>query len=213
MEHTKVCSNCKIEKNKKDFSKNKTKKDGLCPYCRLCYKQINKLWRQKNPEKDKKIHEKWKKNNKKTLQKSSLRAYYRHHEKNKKLNRDYKRKNKELLKTKNRAYINKRYKEDFNYRLLVLTRGRIRKALKRNSKNSSSLELLGCSIEQLKIHLEKQFLENMSWDNYGKWHIDHKIPCSSFDLSDPEQQKKCFHFSNLQPLWAEDNLRKSDKII
>jgi hypothetical protein len=57
------------------------------------------------------------------------------------------------------------------------------------------------------------FTEGMSWDNYGEWHIDHILPCSSFDLADIEQQKICFNYKNLQPLWAEDNLRKGAKII
>ena len=73
--------------------------------------------------------------------------------------------------------------------------------------------MLGCSIKDLIIHIEKQFKEGMTWDNhsYNGWHIDHIIPCASFDLSDPEQQKKCFHYTNLQPLWKQDNLSKSDK--
>ena len=67
---------------------------------------------------------------------------------------------------------------------------------------------MGCSIEFLKEYLEKQFKSGMNWDNYGEWHVDHIIPCVSFDLSDPEQQKKCFYYTNLQPLWAIENLEK-----
>lgn len=76
-------------------------------------------------------------------------------------------------------------------------------------------EMIGCSLPELRDHLERQFQPGMNWGNYGfyGWHIDHKKPISSFDLTDPEQQRTCFHFSNLQPLWAEDNLRKSDKIV
>jgi hypothetical protein len=76
------------------------------------------------------------------------------------------------------------------------------------------MELLGCTIDFFKNHLESKFVEGMSWQNYGKgWHIDHIIPCVSFDLSKPEEQRKCFHFSNLQPLWAVDNIRKGTKIV
>lgn len=91
-------------------------------------------------------------------------------------------------------------------------RRRLLDAIKGNPKLSTTLNLVGCDIDYLKEYLEKLFLPNMSWDNYGKWHIDHIIPCNSFDLSDIEQQKKCFHYTNLQPLWAKDNLKKGSKV-
>ena len=75
-------------------------------------------------------------------------------------------------------------------------------------KTIPSSELLGCTYEQLLDHLSSQFTEGMTWDNYGEWHIDHIRPCASFDLLDTEQQRQCFHYTNLQPLWALDNLRK-----
>lgn len=73
------------------------------------------------------------------------------------------------------------------------------------------MELIGCSVEKLMEHLEKQFTEGMTWGNYGRWHVDHIKPCAMFDFSKPEHQQECFHYSNLQPLWAKDNLKKSDK--
>jgi hypothetical protein len=81
-------------------------------------------------------------------------------------------------------------------------------------KDDSTIELLGATLTKVKNHIEKQFQEGMSWDNHSLkgWHIDHIKPCASFDLTDPKQQKECFHYTNLQPLWAEDNLRKSDKL-
>lgn len=89
---------------------------------------------------------------------------------------------------------------------------RIRKALAvtGTAKTYKTLDLVGCTAPELKKHLEGQFAEGMTWDNYGLegWHIDHIKPLSSFDLTDIEQQKICFHFSNLQPLWAADNLAK-----
>ena len=77
------------------------------------------------------------------------------------------------------------------------------------------MQLTGCTIKELMIHIEKQFEPGMTWDNHGlyTWHIDHKHACARFDLTDPEQQKKCFHYTNLQPLWAKDNLSKGSKII
>ncbi len=77
------------------------------------------------------------------------------------------------------------------------------------------MNLIGCSLDQLKVHIEKQFEEGMSWDNYGfyGWHIDHIIPCVKFDLSKEEHQKECFNFKNLKPLWMKDNLAKGGKLL
>ena len=89
---------------------------------------------------------------------------------------------------------------------------RMNNAIKGHFKDCSTLKLLGCNLETVRQHLESKFTEGMSWDNYGKWHIDHIMPCASFDLSDLEQQRKCFHYTNLQPLWAKDNMQKKDKV-
>lgn len=98
-------------------------------------------------------------------------------------------------------------------KLAMGIRGRICSMFRRGlngAKCASSLELLGCSFSDAKAHLEKQFKAGMSWENWSLfgWHIDHITPLSSFDLSKPEEQKKAFHYSNLQPLWAEENLKK-----
>ena len=84
-------------------------------------------------------------------------------------------------------------------------------AIKHNYKSASTKILIGCSIDFLKQHLESKFQQGMSWKNYGKWHIDHIRPCASFDLSQAREQKKCFHYKNLQPLWARDNILKKNK--
>ena len=72
----------------------------------------------------------------------------------------------------------------------------------------TTLELIGCTPSELRLHLERQLLPGMTWQNHGQWHIDHIIPCAQFDLTDPEARRRCFHFSNLQPLWAAENIRK-----
>ena len=72
----------------------------------------------------------------------------------------------------------------------------------------STLELLGCSIAEARIHIESQFLDGMSWENVGDWHIDHRRPCASFDLALESNQKMCFHYTNLQPMWASENISK-----
>jgi Uri superfamily endonuclease len=90
---------------------------------------------------------------------------------------------------------------------------RIRKALKAGygNKSKSCFHYIGCSVPHLRQHLEAQFTDGMTWDNHGEWHIDHIKPCASFDLTDAEQQRECFNYTNLQPLWAVDNLTKGAK--
>ena len=99
------------------------------------------------------------------------------------------------------------------WKVVQSTRTRLRELVKNRSLHSS--ELTGCTGRELVAHLEAQFLPGMAWENYGidGWHIDHIRPCASFDLTDPEQQKQCFHYTNLQPLWAADNLAKSDNWV
>lgn len=98
-------------------------------------------------------------------------------------------------------------------RLRNSVRSRIAKALLATQPSDQKIRLVGCTISELRTHLERQFQLGMTWENRGRygWHIDHIRPCASFDLTDPEQQKLCFHFTNLQPLWAEDNLAKGAK--
>ena len=103
--------------------------------------------------------------------------------------------------------------KNINTRIATYMRTRLRLAMiaQITWKKGKTLELLGCSIPELKIHLEKQFKNGMNWDNYGKWHIDHIIPLSKFDLFNIKEQKKACYYTNLQPLWAKDNLKKGNK--
>lgn len=88
---------------------------------------------------------------------------------------------------------------------------RIWSAMNSQSVNAcGTFSAVGCSADELRAHIEKQFAPGMTWSNYGEWHVDHIRPCASFDLSDPEQFKACFNWSNLQPLWAAENISKSD---
>jgi len=118
--------------------------------------------------------------------------------------------NLELYRKTSREYVKNRYKKDINYKIASLVRNRIKNALIKNYKSLSSLNLLGCSISFLKRYIEEKFQPGMAWDNYNLygWHIDHIIPCVKFDLTKEEEQKKCFHYTNLQPLWAKDNWGK-----
>lgn len=125
--------------------------------------------------------------------------------------KDYYKKNKEQLNQKNRSYKRTRYKTDINYKILRCLRSRLTCALAGSTKKSTTKNLLGCTIDDLKLHLESKFVEGMTWENYGEWHIDHVVPCCKFEMSLESEQKLCFHFTNLQPLWAKDNLIKGSK--
>jgi hypothetical protein len=107
-----------------------------------------------------------------------------------------------------------RFGNDINYKLSILLRNRIYKALKRRTKNTPTLNLIGCSVDELRCHLERLFQPGMSWANWSRtgWHVDHVKPISSFDLSNPEELSKACHYTNLQPLWAKVNHRKSNKL-
>ena len=114
---------------------------------------------------------------------------------------------------RNKEYQKQRRQVDPGFRMLMNLRGRVAGAMRLTGekKSAKTRNLIGCTIPELRKHLEAQFLPGMSWDNYGQWHIDHKRPCASFDLLDPAQQRLCFHYTNLQPLWAQDNFRKNKK--
>ena len=119
------------------------------------------------------------------------------------------------------SQLRKEKRKDINHKMKAVLRCRIRAAIARIAihnqkyKYTSSINLLGDSIPNVIKHLEKQFKLGMTWKNFGRdgWHIDHIIPCSSFDLSKLEEQRKCFHYTNIQPLWAVENIKKGAKIL
>jgi hypothetical protein len=187
-------------KNKTYYSKNKEK-----------IKKVHKKYYVKNKSYYKKYHEIYDKiyykKNKKRYNKRGKIYYKNNILKFKKLWKLYYKKNKIFLNKKATILRFKKYHTNISFKLKHLLRTRIRSAIKNNSKAHKTIKLLGCSIDFLKQHLEKQFKNGMSWKNYGfyGWHIDHIRPCCSFDLSKKSEQMKCFHYKNLQPLWAKDN--------
>jgi hypothetical protein len=98
-------------------------------------------------------------------------------------------------------------------RISLSLRNRVRDFIQTGSGMETAKRLVGCSLEALRRHLESQFRKGMSWENYGDWHIDHILPCASFNLTDPAEQRRCFHYTNLQPLWAKENLSKGARIV
>jgi len=182
-------------------------------------------WRHNNPDKAKASYERWRLNNPVKLQ-ASLR---KHREKCKvkralqakqwrKENPAKSKQSVQSWRTRNKesylAWRRLHYRENINHRIGTLLRNRIRNVLKGRRKSANSIALLGCSMVNFKLYLESRFDSGMTWENYGKvWHIDHIMPCAIFDLTKPEHQRRCFHFSNLQPLFGRDNLRKNAKVL
>lgn len=203
-ENKKYCKDCKklidalyYQKNKNTIRKKQTK------YRNSFKLEINKKRRENyliNCETIKNRNKLWQKNNK---------------ELKKQLDKNYQQKNKYKISARMKKYQKERCLNDIEYKITRNLRRRIWGALFKNldNKSKTTIDLLGCSPKQLKEHLEIKFKDGMSWDNYGVngWHVDHIKPCASFDLTDSEQQKECFHYSNLQPLWAEENLKKGAK--
>ena len=202
---TKVCKKCLIEKPLTCFYKQKRNKDGYWNSCSDCDK---KKYRENVEERKNKISE-YRKNNQEKVKESKKKYYYENREKILKQKQDYGKKNIE----KRRVYLYHRYHNNEIYKISNNIRTRIRIFLKTKniSKNNTTNKIVGCTPEFLKNYLEKKFTDEMSWENYGKWHIDHKIPLSSAKTE--EEVYKLCHYTNLQPLWSKDNLSKGDKIL
>lgn len=157
--------------------------------------------------------------NKKRLNKNRKTSYQKNREKELLTNKQWIKNNPEKRNNEKKAYYNK-HKNEIKFKILLNLRSRISRFIKYPLKSESTSVLLGCSIEQLKTYIENKFTKGMSWKNYGtgwngkgmqEWHIDHIIPCASFDLSKSVEQRKCFNYTNLQPLWAFDNISKGKK--
>jgi len=196
----KICKLCQVNQLKSNFYKGHLK-------CKSCCIKTQKIWANSHRDLTRKYFKKFKTNN-------PIRY--------KKQQQKYINKNRKILSEKSciwrknnrprwNKYIKQYKKENINYRLSELLRSRIYSALKGITKSKSTIQLLGCTYDEFKHHLESKFLDGMNWDNYGKWHIDHIKPCALFNLSKKEEQLKCFNYKNLQPLWAKDNLKKHTK--
>lgn len=238
----KRCCTCKQELPLGDFNKDKQQKDGLRRQCKGCiadyaqrnrekiaakkqeyyqknkeeldaYKKEwveknreyvnsqNKAWREKNPESAIASRQKYYQENKEVLAEINKKWYEDH-------------KNTEEFKENRRTKRNQMRKSNIQLRLGENLRRRLLSALKGTARTGSAVRDLGCSVEHFVQHLESQFQDGMSWDNYGYrgWHIDHIVPISHFDLTDPKQLLAACHYTNLQPLWAIDNFRKNDSL-
>jgi len=177
--------------------------------------ELQKEWYKLNKQKILIQRKKYRCNHKKYIREWRL----RNHNKLLLYYKKYREEHKEQIKKYQKEHQKERHlwskrkmKKSISFRMTKYLRTRIYNALKYNYKSQSTIKLLGCSIDFLKKYLQLKFQSGMSFENYGKWHVDHIKPCAKFDLSKASEQKKCFNYTNLQPLWAEDNLRKHSKL-
>ena len=224
----KKCSKCKIEKELSFFTPNKKNKDGFLYTCKECtlnrereYRKNNKLkidnnlkiYRDKNKNKISETKRLYRENNKVKI--SNYNKEYA--QKNKIRIAEGKKRNAIINKVKinkrNNNWAKNRRANDSLFKLSGTLRGRLVRAFESKfwKKNGSTEKLLGESFEFVHKYIEIQFTKGMSWSNHGEWHIDHKIPLA-YAKTEKELVALC-HYTNLQPLWAIDNLTKNDKII
>ena len=220
------CKECKRVKDRiywlKNRENNKEKR-----------KNYAKGYYQKNKERLLKCHKEYNDNNKEKISEQKIEYGKKNKERILKYGKEYRKKNKEKISEQRKEYFkvycknnrekinannNKHYKENFKFRLNRCVRSSVRDSLKLNniSKNGRHWEdLVGYTSQELIDYLEKLFLPGMTWDNYEEWHLDHILPQSFFEYNstDDVEFKYCWSLDNLQPLWAKDNIRKSDKII
>jgi hypothetical protein len=224
---TKICPTCKIEKTLENYNKNKTRKDGFCRECRDCQSINGK--KHYHTKKSPRLTEILKDEHK-ICSSCNLEFHFNMFNKQKGGRFGLSGECKTCLKERNlnwrenggreweNHWVKNKKQTDPQFKLKTLLRGRLLDALKRHTKggkvnkNHSAIILIGCTIDEYKIYLEKQFKPDMSWNNHGKvWEIDHILPCDSFDLTKEEEQHKCFNYKNTQPLYKSENRSKGNK--
>jgi hypothetical protein len=240
--NTKTCTKCGIEKEVTEFHKDRCQSSGLSYICKNCkknYHLINKelknkkirIYEQQNKDKIRlrkkeyylvnklkilKRQEKYRNENKERVKLTQKNYRINYPEKRKQTQKKWNLKNSSYYNT----YSKLRRKKDINFKIRCTLSSRLTFVTKNNKTTSYITKLLDCPIDFLRTHIESQFTEGMTWENYGtghngkgmqEWHIDHILPCASFDLSKLEEQQICFHWSNFQPLWATRNLSKGAK--
>jgi hypothetical protein len=223
------CGQCKVYKNLDRFGFSKSTWDKLRPTCKDCLHQYNldvsesrteynkqywqdtkeeqtvrhKKWVSENPEKVKAGMKKWLEENKEYKKQKDKEYRETHWEEKKAYNRDWQRENyKKLKEDGGEKFAELKIKSNVGRRL---------REILGQDKSESCIKYTGCSLEKLRIYLESTFKDGMTWENYGsRWHIDHKLPCAAFNHSNPVELMACWHFKNLQALWAAENIIKKD---
>jgi len=188
----KTCMSCRVDKSLEFFCDDKTRVDGKFIYCKECCNRKSKEYRSNNIEKVKVRKRIYQQNNREHI-KEYLKKYS----------------STEKYKDRRNRNTKERYKTDIQYRTKIVLRNQFRKHIMKEHKKNSVLKIIGCSIDSFNKWIENKFTDGMSWSNQGKWHYDHIIPCDYFDLTIQEEQEKCFHYTNFQPLWSEENNNKN----
>jgi hypothetical protein len=226
----KTCPRCKLELSASNFTSLKTSKDGLAAYCKNC-RRLNDIDRKINAKNNvvivnesllkvcskcfiEKPHTQYRINRKSTdnITHICLECLPTNNWTKKKQQlseKKYRENNPEKMREKYKKQGN-----NVNRRIRNSIHQYIRAIFQKNTreKTYNTFTYIGCDIQFFKNWLEFQFSDGMTWDNYGEWHMDHVIPCSTFDLSNDNEIKECFNWKNYQPLWKKDNLVKSNKI-
>jgi hypothetical protein len=214
-----ICKNCVKEYSKNHYNNNKEKRSEQVKNYREknkdFYKQYHKLWFQKNKEK---INEKRRENRSNNIsninQKEKLYRLINKEKLNKK-SREYAKNNRERINKRSREYENKRMNEDLLFKFKKRVRDNVLKSFKRGvnqyQKNAKTETILGCTIEEFKIYIQSKFKKGMNFKNIGEWHLDHIIPL--YTAKTEEEIIRLNHYTNFQPLWADENIKKSNKII
>ena len=205
--NTKICSKCNIEKDVCNFHKWKYGPDGYKRICKECRNIESKTYYNNNDENIKLKVSNYRKDNPDKVKELKKRIYERDKERILMVVKTYRENNRQKRNeyNKNRKIVDPIY----NLKHLMNSRMRIFMKSQNITKKNKTFEIVGCSPKELKEHLENQFKNGMTWDNQGEWHIDHIIPLSSGNTE--EEIIKLCHYTNLQPLWAIDNMKKGSK--
>lgn len=222
----KRCARCGCPKELSLFHNSTKSKDGKGSYCKDCNTLIRREQRLRDPEKTKRQHLDWVNRNREHVRDEASRWYHAHKEKRlldekkryhknpnrkRKQAKEWGKRNPSKLKKNRAAYVSRNYATNEAYRVVKDFRARFCRALKRNYKTGQVVELLGCTIPELKEKITALFAPGMSWDNRKDWDLDHITPLHKFNTLDKQELKRALNYSNLQPLWKRDHVLKTKK--
>ena len=222
----KVCTTCKLEKSFEEFRKNKLTKDGYKSQCKLCVSITDKLyreahnndilkkqkeWRKLNKDKKTSSNKKWSENNKEHI-KEKAKLYRENSLPRTEYYKEWYQNNINTIKDRTKLYKCNKRKTDYLFNAKDKIGNLIRSSLKKKGfkKQSRTCEILGCDYEFFIQYIADKFLDGMSWNNHGEWHLDHIYPISK--AIDENHMILLNHYTNFQPMWKLDNIKKGNKV-